>query len=261
MDGMDPVAVFTELVGRVDVPLDRAVLAIAAGAEPLVDTERWLGVLDELADGVDSFDALRHRLFVERKFTGNTADYADPRNSLLPHVLARRLGIPITLAVVAIEVGRRAGVVLDGVGMPGHFLVGVPGRDTYLDAFAGGELLDVDGCERRFRAVTGGRLDIEFGPGLLRPTPTPAILVRMLENLRGVFRERRRPGDLEWVLRMRLALPAATLTHLVELADALGAQARWDEGARLLVEHAEAAAPPQAAQLHLRARSLLANLN
>jgi len=260
MGDMDPVLRFAELVRDPDLPLDRGALAIAAGADPGLDVDRWLAVLDGLADGVDSLAALRHRLFVQEGFAGNTADYADPRNSLLPHVLTRRLGIPITLAVVTIEVGRRAGIALDGVGMPGHFLVRVAGTETYLDVFAGGAELDVAGCEALFRTVVG-RPDVPFGPHLLAATPTQVILARMLENLRGVFTARRRPGDLEWVLRMRLALPGATLGHVVELADALGEQARWDEGARLLEGQTDGVAPVQAAQLRVRARALLAHLN
>jgi regulator of sirC expression with transglutaminase-like and TPR domain len=255
---MDAVEEFAELVRGAQPPLDRCALLIAAAAEPDTDVERWLRALDGLADGVDSLDALRRRLFVDIGLTGNAADYTDPRNSLIPHVLGRGLGIPISLAVVTIEVGRRAGIELVGVGMPGHFLVGVPGTGRFLDAFAGGAQLDAPGCERRWRALGGqGAFERQF----LEPVPTAAILVRMLENLRGSYRSRRRPADLEWVLRMRLALPAADLTHLVELAEALGAQARWDEGAALLRAAPRQLPEDQLAALELRARSLLAHLN
>jgi regulator of sirC expression with transglutaminase-like and TPR domain len=261
MTNMDAVTRFARLVEQPDPPLDRAALALAAGADPTLDPAPWLAELDRLAAGVDSVDGLVHRLFVEESFTGNERDYRDPRNSLLNHVLARRLGIPITLAVVAIEVGRRAGVLLEGVGMPGHFLVRVPGTERYLDVFEGGRTLRPAECEARFRSVTGAGADVPFGPHLLSTAPTRTILVRMLHNLRVVYRSRRRPADLEWVLRMRLALPGAELSDVVELADALGAQARWQDGARLLEQQLPDLAPPQAQQLQAAARALRAHLN
>lgn len=256
---MDAVREFAELV-RGDQPpaLDRCALLLAAAAEPGTDVGRWLSALDGLADGVADLAGLRRRLFVELGLTGNTADYTDPRNSLLPHVLGRGLGIPISLAVVTIEVGRRAGMELDGVGMPGHFLVGVPETGRYLDVFAGGAELDAAGCEQRWRTLGGrGR----FEPHFLDRVPTVAILARMLENLRGSYRTRRRAPDLERVLRMRLALPAAGVAHLVELADALGDQARWDEGAALLRAAPRDLPENQRAALELRAKGLMAHLN
>ena len=115
-------------------PLDEAALLIAAigtGA----DVEAGLARLDELAGAALAFpDAqtpggLARVLFVDWAFAGNVDDYGDPRNSFLPDVIDRRLGLPITLSVLMIEVGRRIGVHLHGVGMPGHFLVGVDGED------------------------------------------------------------------------------------------------------------------------------------
>ncbi len=263
---MDAVARFTELVGAPDPALDRAALALAAGpvaqeAAARRDTDWGLAELDRLALGVGSLEALVARLFVEESFSGNGSGYYDPRNSLLPHVLRRKLGIPITLAVVAIEVGRRAGVALEGVGMPGHFLVRAVGTHTHLDVFMGGVALSAAECEARFRAASGAGPEVPFGPHLLTATPTRAILVRMLENLRGIYRARRRPADLEWVLRMRLALPGAGLPERLELAQALGAQARWIEGARILERFADGAGSAQAEQLQNAARGLRANLN
>jgi regulator of sirC expression with transglutaminase-like and TPR domain len=261
MAPVDAVQRFATLVGKPDPPLDRATLALAAGADPTLDSDRWLRELDRLAAGVTSLDGLVHRLFVEEGFAGNEADYYDPRNSLLPAVLTRRLGIPITLAVVAIEVGRRSGIPLEGVGMPGHFLVRPVGTQVHLDVFHSGAALGMAECEARFRAASGAGPDVPFGPHLLTAAPTRSILVRMLENLRGVFRARRQPADLEWVLRMRLALPGTGLADLLELASALGDQARWLEGARLLEEQVQGASPARAQRLRTAARSLRANLN
>lgn len=266
MDGAgsaEAVRRFAALVRVAEPPLDRAALALAAGADPRLDPAVPLRVLDRLADGVGSLDDLVRRLFVEERFTGNTADYYDPRNSLLDRVLARRTGIPITLAVVAIEVGRRARVPLEGVGMPGHFLVRVPGTHRHLDVFGGGRELDAAGCEALFRATSGAGPGVAFGPHLLAPISTRAILARMLENLRGIYRARRRPADLEWVLRMRLVLPGTGPAEVLELAGALGDQGRWLEGARLLEEHAAAGPPPpeHAERFRTAAQSLRAHLN
>ncbi len=271
---MDAVMRFTELVGAPDPPLDRAALAMAAGpVASETDARRaidWgLGELDRLALGVGSLDGLVQRLFVEEAFSGNGTDYYDPRNSLLPYVLRRKLGIPITLAVVAIEVGRRAGVALEGVGMPGHFLVRAVGTNTHLDVFAGGVMLSASECEARFRAVSGAGPEVPFGPHLLTTTPTRAILTRMLENLRVTYRERRRPADLEWVLRMRMTLHRNDPAVLLELARAQGDQGRWLQGARLIdgyvadaeADHRLGPTPGQLDELRTASRSLRAHLN
>ncbi|MDN5750385.1 MAG: transglutaminase-like domain-containing protein [Pseudonocardia sp.] len=261
MDGVDAVARFGRVLGVPEPPLDRAALTLASGADPSLDIGRWLRELDRLATGVTSLDGLRHRLFVEEGFGGNAGDYSDPRNSLLHQVLARRLGIPITLAVVTIEVGRRAGVPIEGVGMPGHFLVRPTGTGRYLDVFAGGVEIGGARCEELFRRATGAGADVPFGPHLLTATPTRSILVRMLENLRAVYRARRRPVDLEWVLRMRLLLPGVRLADVLELAESIGDQGRWIDGATLLEQRIPAASAAHAERLRTAARSLRAHLN
>jgi regulator of sirC expression with transglutaminase-like and TPR domain len=261
MGNMDAVTRFAELAGQPDPPLDRAALALAAGADPALDPAPWLAQLDRLATGVGSLDQLLHRLFEQEGFAGNERNYHDPRNSLLNHVLRRGLGIPITLAVVTIEVGRRAGVALEGVGMPGHFLVRVVGTQDCLDVYAGGAPLTPAECEQRFRSVTGAGPQVPFGPHLLATASTTTILIRMLQNLRAVFRSRSRPFDLEWVLRMRLALPGSGLPEVMELADTLGAQARWADGAQLLEQQLPDVEPALAEQLSVAARSLRAHLN
>jgi regulator of sirC expression with transglutaminase-like and TPR domain len=255
-----PVARVVALVAGAEPPLDEAALALAAGADPDLDPAPWLAELDRLAEGVDSVPALVRRLFVEEGFTGNRTDYTDPRNSLLPEVLARRTGIPITLSVVAMEVARRAGIPLEGVGMPGHFLVRVAGTEQYLDVFDGGRRLDRAGCEARFREVTGSAAG--FGPELLPRASTRDILVRMLENLRAVYLTRGRPADLEWVLRMRLAVRPDE-ERLVELSEVLGAQARWAEGVRLISAYLAGGTHPPEREERLRrlARAQLAHLN
>jgi regulator of sirC expression with transglutaminase-like and TPR domain len=261
MNGMNAVERFAGLVTGDEPPLDRAALAIAAGADPRVDEDRWLAELDRLAAGVGSLQALLQRLFETEGFAGNTADYHDPRNSLLPHVLTRRLGIPITLTVVTMEVGRRAGVALEGVGMPGHFLVRPVGTTRHIDVFHGGAELDLAGCEALFRATSGARAAVPFGRHLLPTASTRSILARILENLRAIYRARQRPRDLEWVLRMRLALPGTGLGEVLELAATLGEQGRWLDGARLLDERVPDASPVGAQRLQAAAKILRAHLN
>ncbi len=259
---MDAVERFAAIVGgRGPGPtLDVGALAIAAGADPTLEPAVWLAELDRLAEGVDSLEGLVRRLFVDEGFAGNAGDYYDPRNSLLDRVLKRRLGIPITLSVVCIEVGRRAGVSLEGVGMPGHFLVRPLGTNRYLDAFAGGELLDLAACEKRFRASTGAGPEVSFGPHLLSTAPLRSILARILANLRTTYRRRGEAAHLEWVLRMRLALPGVTAAELVELGHAMGQQGRCLDGAAFL--EAQADEHPHWAQvLRPAARALRAQLN
>jgi regulator of sirC expression with transglutaminase-like and TPR domain len=259
---VDAVEHFTTLLaGRGPGPeLDVGALAIAAGADPGLDADTWLRELDRLAERVDSLETLIHRLFVDKGFAGNTTNYYDPRNSLLNHVIDRRLGIPITLSVVCLEVGRRAGVSLEGISMPGHFLLRPMATDHYLDAFNGGALIDLAGCETLFRTANRAGPDVTFGRHLLTTAPRRAIFARILQNLRSTYRDLGRPADLEWVLRMRLALPGVGAQELIELGQTLGQQGRFLDGAKFL-ESQTSQWPQHAALLEYAARSLRAQLN
>lgn len=207
MSGADE---FAELVAGPDeaIPLDRAWALISAHATPGLDVDAQLARIDDLAAGcpAPTLDALVGHLFGPGGFRGNAADYYDPRNSYLDEVLERRLGIPITLSVLAMEAGRRLGVPLSGVGMPGHFLL----RDkvdptVFVDAFGGGTLLDAAGCERLFQRVhgPGARLD----PAWLAPVRRGAIVARLLANLIRTFQERNDQRSLRWALDLRARLP------------------------------------------------------
>lgn len=219
--------------------LAAAALAIGAGAEPGLDLQAWLDELDRLAAGVDDLDGLRHRLFGERGFAGNVEDYYEPANSFLHRVLERRVGIPISLSVVLLEVGRRAGVALEGVGMPGHFLVRAVDTGVLVDAFGGGRILDDEAAEARFRAATGAGPEIGFGPQLLPAVGPHDILDRMLANLAGIYRRRNDGEDLEWVMRMRLALPTADRRTVLTLAEALASRGRYRQAATELEDWAD----------------------
>ena len=145
----------------------------------------------------DACRGLAEALFVTEGFAGNTSEYSDPRNSLLDDVIDRRLGIPISLSVLMIEVGRRIGLALHGVGMPGHFLVGVDeDPEVFVDPFHAGRVLDVDGCRAIFAALQGP--DAPFSPAYLAPTGPRAILLRVLNNLQRSYLERS-AVDAVWV--------------------------------------------------------------
>lgn len=234
-------------------------LEIARAADPDADAAAARAELDRLAHDVDDLEDLVRRLYVEEGFHGNREDYYDPRNSSLIEVLARRTGIPITLAVVCLEVGRRAGVALEPVGMPGHFLVHPLGSSRHLDPFSG-ELLDRDRCIRRFREATGLGPDVAFDDALLAPIGTEAVLVRMLNNLRGIHRARGDLAELGWVLRMRLGLPGVTAVEVAELAEVRGRRAAFREAADLLEEWAPKL-PREAEALRRHARRWRAHLN
>ena len=193
---------FAELVGAGDDAFDlgEAALLIAAEAYPGLDIGRYVNALDRLAAEaepiVGSVGAQIERvrklvefLSVERRFRGNQDDYYDRRNSFLNEVLERRTGIPITLAVVYVEVARRLGLVVRGVSFPGHFLVKHPGAsDLIIDPFFG-QILSVRDCAQRLRAVLGEHAELE--PGHLRIATPKEMLVRILRNLKQIYLQAR----------------------------------------------------------------------
>ena len=252
---------FADLVTRPDdeIPLDEAALLIAAHARPDLDVAAELGRIDELAAGCKepTLDALVHHLFAEEGFRGNTEEYQDPDNSYLDQVLRRRLGIPITLSVLTMEVGRRLGLALDGIGMPGHFLVGSraePG--TYLDPFGGGRRLDVAGCQAIYASLGGSGWDESY----LAPVGARSILTRMLLNLQGIFL----PSDLRsaaWVLELRLTIPGLTVADRLGLARALGSLGRFGAAANELDRVAADLPADEAATVTAEATGLRARAN
>ena len=262
----DPTERFAALVRGpkdvLDANLDTAALLIAAHARPGLDVDAYRLVLDDLASACPEpvLAEVTNLLFGVEGFRGNDDDYYDPRNSYLDQVLERRVGIPITLAVVLLEVARRVGIDLDGVSMPGHFLVRLAGEPPILlDPFEGGRLLSEAECVARFRAVQGPAAP--FDPGYLEPVGTMAIVARMLNNLRGVHLQRQDSHSLEWVLRLRSLLPGATLEERTERAGVLAALARFDEAATLLEDLATYAPESQAEAMTAKARGLRARLN
>jgi len=185
-----------------EIALDEAAFLIAAHDHAL-DIDSGVRALDALAAEIGPTDvgALSHDLFVTRGFAGNTIDYGDPRNSYLDVVLERRLGLPITLSVLMIEVGRRLGLELRGVGMPGHFLVGANG--TYVDPFHQGAQLTADGARELYERTHPGA---SFDDTYLASVGPRAVLARMLANLVHSFGTRT-PLAAIWALELRLAIP------------------------------------------------------
>jgi regulator of sirC expression with transglutaminase-like and TPR domain len=244
-DVHEAVVAFRQLVADpvAQPPLDEGAMLIAAvGAEANVDA--GLDRLDELAAGAraarGSAGELADHLFVREGFTGNTTDYQDPRNSFLPDVMERRLGIPITLSVLMIEVGRRLGVALHGVGMPGHFLVGIDEEpSTFVDPFHAGVRLDPSDCRERFAALHGPTSG--FRPEFLAATPPRMILLRMLANLRQTYVARRSPA-VAWVVTLQLAFPELGAADRAGIADVLASVGAFTDAAVLLDDLAASAA-------------------
>jgi regulator of sirC expression with transglutaminase-like and TPR domain len=186
------------------LPLLPTALLIARDEYPELDPAAYERLLQAHADHlrveVDAtrewplkIAAINHHLFNEVGYSGNNDEYYDPRNSYLNEVFERRLGNPISLAMVQIEVARRLGLPLEGISFPGHFLVRLPVDDGVLimDPFNGGRPLGVDELRERARTNLGGQApDDSVLAQILDPAPHRAILMRMLRNLYGVYAER-----------------------------------------------------------------------
>lgn len=204
---------FRDLARLPDAAIDlpRGALLISAMLQPELDPELHLRRLESLtiaavssvdraAPLTDRITALNRFLYLEEGFSGNLDDYYDPKNSFLDQVLERRTGIPISLAVIYIEVARQVGIPAFGVGFPGHYLVRVGEGDhtLVLDPFAHGASLGEDELDQRLAEVYGeGALTIRANPALLRAATRRETLVRMLANLKAIYV---RNGDMERAL-------------------------------------------------------------
>jgi regulator of sirC expression with transglutaminase-like and TPR domain len=208
-DAWDRLAQFADLVSgdARSVAIEKAALALAAVLRPATDSAGALTALARLAAECPerTFDGLRRYLFHDLGFRGDREHYDDPRNSFLDLVLARRTGLPILLATVMMEVGRRADVPVVGIGMPMHFLVRC-GRETdrFADPFTG-DALDGAGVRQMFEALGEGRL--RWDERYVEPVVSRAIVTRMLANLYASYRRRHDPVRLALVARMRASIP------------------------------------------------------
>ena len=161
--------------------------------------------------------ALNAYLFDEEHFVGNREKYEDPRNSCLNEVMERRTGIPITLSLLYMEVAARAGVLVDGVNFPGHFLVRCPepgpgASGLIIDPFHGGALLSEHDCRMLLQRHVGS--EIAFNRTLLAPATRPQIIVRMLLNLKRIYVHMRSFPQARDVTEMLLALSPSALSEL-----------------------------------------------
>jgi regulator of sirC expression with transglutaminase-like and TPR domain len=247
---------FSKIVRRPDdeINLAEATLLIAAGQGSDAHTELSLAQLATIAHRVEmllrfegitepeimpaeTVAIINRVLFEEEGFTGNRENYYDAENSYLDRVLVRRTGIPITLSIVYMEIARQTGLTMQGIGLPGHFVVGywsplggaMP--DLILDPYNNGRLLTLEECAHRVHAAYGE--DIRFTPEWLQPMSNRQILARVLNNLKHIYmsldqhREALRiidmllvvQPDAVWELKERGMLYYRTGSFVLALAD------------------------------------------
>jgi regulator of sirC expression with transglutaminase-like and TPR domain len=214
--------------------LAAAALVIARIEYPRLDAEHYLARLDAMGEAArrrieqhvsetgDSstpacIKAFNGYLFDDQHFVGNRDRYEDPRNSCLNEVLERRTGIPITLSLVYMEVGRRAGLQVDGINFPGHFLVRCPdgssrGSGVIIDPFHGGAELSEHDCRLLLEKHVGS--EVAFSKSLLTPATRPQIMVRMLLNLKKIYVHMRSFPQARDVTELLLALTPSALSEL-----------------------------------------------
>lgn len=204
-----------------DLGLAEAALLIAQYEYPQIDVAAYLHRLDGFADAVRErlrphvlpeqiIAAINYFLYKEQGFAGNSTDYYDPRNSFLNEVLDRRLGIPITLSIVYIELGRRLGLALQGISFPGHFLVKLqaPASTVVLDPYAGGISLGVEDLEQRLAQLYGESGQKVSLDDALASADKKEILLRVLRNLKAIYVHLRDYNKaLSAVDRMLLVVP------------------------------------------------------
>jgi regulator of sirC expression with transglutaminase-like and TPR domain len=212
-----------------DINLPEAVLLVASHRYPDLDVQHYLGELDALGETLrhrvsptaresERIVALNQFLFDDLGFAPNADDYYDPRNSFLNEVLDRRVGIPITLSLVYMEIGRRVGLPLQGVCFPGHFLVKCKVSDglVVLDPYSGGISLGLSDLQRRLREVRGGEVSRAIIAGLLVAASNKEILLRVLRNLKAIYL---RGHQLEYALAIMDWIVGAAPDQPVEIRD------------------------------------------
>jgi regulator of sirC expression with transglutaminase-like and TPR domain len=239
MDGSPALGRFADIVARDDFPLDHAALLIGAWDHPARDLTHYKLQLDAIArevepevarasNGIGRARAISDVLFDRLGFCGNTGDYYDPRNSFLCDVLDRRIGIPISLSVLYLEIARRVGVLAQGVNFPGHFLVRVAIEDAwlFLDPFSGGRALTPADLEALLRRTTNAP-DAVLEPSVIAAATKRQIVARMLVNLAGIYgRNGDLPRSLDVLERLALLEPnnpriSRDLTQLRERVNGL----------------------------------------
>jgi regulator of sirC expression with transglutaminase-like and TPR domain len=206
-----------------------AALAIARVEYPALNPAAYVAALDRMGQeaaarmhdtGDDSVRAFNEYLYDEQGFAGNRERYDDPRNSFINEVLDRRIGIPISLAVVYLEVARRAGLQVDGVNFPGHFLLRaghVVASDArseivIIDPFHGGAQLSEYDCRQLLRHHVGD--EAAFDSALLAPASRHEIVVRMLVNLKRLYVRMRSFPQARVISSLLLGIDPAAISEL-----------------------------------------------
>ena len=210
MDESAQYRAFAEAVSGPVMDVARVALTMALPEYPELDVRQYLARLDRMAEDVSELAGaaedcyrrlacLDYVLFKQQGFEGNTEDYYDPENSFLNRVMVRKRGIPITLSVIYMEVARRAGLEVQGVGFPGHFLAktACDGEEIFVDPFNGGSILSTSDLQGLLDKVYGGRLEVQ--PEYLLAVSNRQIVQRMLNNIKLVYTHRQ---DLKRCLRV-----------------------------------------------------------
>jgi regulator of sirC expression with transglutaminase-like and TPR domain len=212
---------FRDLINRPEDEIDlaEAALLIAKGVNDALDIDAYLSQIEGLArqlqqrlsESVGEAErilALNRFLFDEQGFAPNVDNYYDPRNSFLNEVLERRVGIPISLSILYIEVGRRVGLPLRGVSFPGHFLVKCKVNDgvVVLDPYCRGVSLSLNDLQQRLREVQGGEVSRAIIAGMLVSANKKEILARVLRNLKTIYVQREDHAQalavMEWIITL-----------------------------------------------------------
>jgi regulator of sirC expression with transglutaminase-like and TPR domain len=241
---------FYEEISQPDEEIDLATAALYLAQEeyPGLDVNFYLTTLETMAAEVTSrlpveryplrmIQTLNQYLYDDLRFSGNTEDYYDPRNSYLNEVIDRRIGIPITLSLVYLAVAQRINFPMVGVGMPGHFLVRPAVKEmlVFVDPFHRGETMFAEDCQERLSQIYGE--PVNFRPGFLEPVGSRYFLTRMLTNLKAIYISK---NDLLRTLsvidRILLLFPTA-LTELRDRGFIYYQLNRWTEARQDLTDY------------------------
>ncbi len=231
-------ALFSHLVKRseAELSLPRTALLIAQVGQPQLDIPHYMHLLDELGEAArakiasagqtsGAIDIVLRFVYGEIGFRGNGDDYYDVRNSFLSDVLDRRIGIPITLAIVLIEILNRAGIEACGISFPGHYLARAvaPSGAVYIDPFSG-QILASDQLRDLYQRMTGSSRPVD--PQLFEPSTKRGTLVRMLNNLRGIYMQKGDREKLREILQcMNVLEPSKELAEQIDRLSKLASSA------------------------------------
>jgi regulator of sirC expression with transglutaminase-like and TPR domain len=212
---------FTGMVQKPDGAIDLAKTALYIAKEeyPQLDVDYYLQILDslsreianetsDLSDSQQILFQINRVLFEKHGFHGNAENYYDPKNSFLNEVLDCKTGIPITLSLIYLEIAKRLGLKLEGIGFPGHFLLKYSSGESalYIDPFNRGKLLTEEDCNQKIVDMYQGQL--VFQKDFLKPITNKQFLTRILNNLKGIYmNENNNAKALEVIERILLINP------------------------------------------------------